>query len=173
MPMNFQSPYDDPRASELMREVYARTDVLRKPLSGIVSGYHELPYILVAPDEENEEHTVQINGRINVSPRFVITAQQLAEKFGEVFDPATFNGELQGRLFSFAYHRNKNLKVENQQFEVRNFEERTQERLNRVHDELQREENVRTGLIFGPRFDYYPVSIDRFVNEILEREFKV
>jgi hypothetical protein len=76
-------------------------------------------------------------------------------------------------MFSFAYIRQKNIKIENLDFEVQNFDERAQEHLNRVEEDLMRQENVRTGLIFGPRFGYYPVSIDRFVNEILDREFNI
>ena len=110
---------------------------------------------------------------IAVSPRFVITPSQLAETFGDVFDAATFDRDIQGRIFSFAVSRRKNVKVESEKFEIRNFEEKPQAHLDRVHDELLRQENVHTGLIFGPRFDYYPVSIDRFVNEVLDREFRV
>ena len=56
-----------------LQEVYHKTDIRRKPLVGIVSGYHDLPYILVAPDDENTTHTIEINGKINVSPKFIIT----------------------------------------------------------------------------------------------------
>ena len=165
--------YDDPRVNATIREGYEATNVLRKPLSGIVSGYHELPYILIAPDTGDTSHSVQVNGRINVSPRFVISADHLKEAFGDVFDPSTFDRQLHARVFSFACNRNKNIKVESQHFEVRHLEDNAEDRVSRVEDDLAREENVRTALIFGPRFDYYPVSLDRFVNEIVEREFRV
>jgi hypothetical protein len=163
---------NDPNVNNAIQEVYHATDILRRPVSGIVSGYHQLPYILISPDDENASRSIQINGRIDVSPRFVISAQMMADTFGEVFDPETFDKSLEGRFFSFAYSRSKNVKVENQDFEIRNFDERAQEHVNRVHDDLQREENVRTALIFGPRFHFYPVSLDRFLNEIIEREFR-
>lgn len=167
------NPWDDYHLNEAIKEVYERTDIVRKPLSGIVSGYHQLPYILVAADEENKSGSVQISGMINVSPRFVISPQQLSEAFSDVFDPETFDKQIHGRVFSFAYGRRKNVKVESQNLDIRPFGERPKERLNRVEDDLAREENVRTALIFGPRFAYYPVSIDRFVNEILDREFRL
>jgi hypothetical protein len=160
-------------ANEVIRQVYAQTMVLRKPLVGIISGYHELPYILVAPDDENPSASVQIDGQVHVSPKFVISPAMLGDTFGEVFDPETFDKNIEGRLFSFAYARKKNFKLENKRFEVRNYQEAAQDHLNRIHDELLRQENVATALIFGPRFDYYPVSIDRFVNDIVEREFRV
>jgi hypothetical protein len=156
-----------------LQEVYHRTEILRKPLTGIVSGYHELPYMLVSPDNENEAYSVRITGKINVSPRFIVTPGMLGERFGELFDPETFDRTIHGRLFSFAYHRGKNFKLESERFEVRNYEEKAQEHIDRLHDELMREENIVTALIFGPRFDYYPVSIDRFLTEILEREFRL
>jgi hypothetical protein len=163
---------NDPETNRIISEVYHATDILRKPLSGIVSGYHRLPYILISPDDEDPSHSIQIKGRIDVSPRFVISPQMLAETFGQVFDPETIDQSINGRFFSFAYSRSKSIKVENQDFEIRNFEERAQEHMNRVHDDLQREENVRTALIFGPRFPFYPVSLDRFLNEIVDREFR-
>lgn len=163
---------NDPRANEMMREVYDRTSILRKPISGIVSGYHDLPYIMVTPSDENPSHSVEVNGRISVSPKFIISASTLQESFGDVFDPETFDREIEGRLFSFAYTNNKNLKVESKHFSIENFEENHKEHLDRVLDRLMQKEDTRTGLISSPNFRYYPVSIDRFINEILGREFR-
>ena len=159
--------------NEALREIFQKTVILRKPISGIISGYHELSYILIAPQEENPSHTVEINGKINVSPKFILSPGALQETFGEIFDPETFDKEIQGRLFSFSYAGRKNLKVENAYFRVNNFQNNPEEHLNRVQDELMQQENTRTGLIFGPDFQYYPISIDRFVSEMIEREFNV
>jgi hypothetical protein len=138
-----------------------------------VSGYHELPYILIAPDETNESASIEINGKINVSPKFVITPNMLGDTFSDVFDPETFDKELQGRMFSFAIAHKKSVKIESEYFNIKSCEEKPQEHLDRVNDQLGVQENIRTGLIFGPMFKYYPVSIDRFINEIVEREFRV
>ena len=156
-----------------LQKIFATTKIVRKPISGIVSGYHELPYILVAPDDENPSHSVEINGKINVSPKFIISPSALNETFGEIFDPETFEKEIQGRLFSFAYSDKKNLKVNSEYFTVKNYEENPNEHIDRVHDQLLIKENIKTGLIFGPHFKYYPISIDRFINEIVDREFRV
>jgi hypothetical protein len=67
----------------------------------------------------------------------------------------------------------RNLKVENEYFSIKNLEENADARIEQVHDELLRQENLKTGLIFSPHFKYYPISIDRFINEILDREFRV
>jgi hypothetical protein len=159
--------------NETVREVYAQTSIMRRPISGIVSGYHELPYILVAPDEENVMRTVEINGKINVSPKFILSPETLNETFGEVFDPGTFDKDIEGRLFAFAVAGKKNLKIESEYFRMQRFEESPKDHCDRMYEALMMQENTRTGLIFSPRFQYYPVSIDRFISEILEREFRL
>jgi hypothetical protein len=158
---------------EFLRKVYATTRIVRKPISGIISGYHELPYILVAPNDENSEHSVEINGTINVSPKFVISPGMLQESFGDVFDAETFDKAIEGRLFSFAYAGKKNLKIESTNFRLTHSEEEAERRLDTVHDRLMQQENTRTGLIFCPRFAVYPVSVDRFITEIIDREMRV
>jgi hypothetical protein len=168
--MNSEKSHFGP--NETLREVYFKTDILRKPISGIVSGYHQLPYILIAPNDENPSQTIEINGTINVSPKFIISPHALQETFGEVFDPETFDKEIQGRLFSFAYSGNKKFKIESEYFKLQNFEEKPEEHLNRINDILMAQENTRTGLIFGPKFQYYPVSVDKFISEIVDREFR-
>jgi hypothetical protein len=164
---------NDSGLNEILREVFFKTDILRKPISGIVSGYHEINYILVAPNDENPSHTIEINGKINVSPKFIITQQALLESFGDVFDPETFDKNITGRLFSFAYSGKKRLKVESEHFKLQNYEVRPEEHLNRVNDTLMQQENTRTGLIFSPKFQYYPVSVDKFISEIVDREFRI
>lgn len=166
--MNF---YD--RKSEFFKEIFNKTTIVRKPITGIVSGFHQLPYILIAPDENNDSHAIEINGKINVSPKFIISPSMMSESFGDVFDPETFDKDLQGRLFSFAYSNKKNIKIESEYFKIKNIEEKPDEYIKRVLDQLMGQENINTGLIFGPQFKYYPVSLDRFLNEIIEREFNV
>jgi hypothetical protein len=163
---------DRQEQDETLREVFHKTDILRKPISGIIAGYHQLPYILIAPDDENPSHSIEINGTINVSPRFVLSSQVLQQTFGDIFDPETFDREIQGRIFSFAYSGNRRIKVENNHFKIFYFEVNPHEHLHRVQDSLLAQENIKTGLIFGPKFRYYPVSVDRFISEIIDREFR-
>ena len=159
--------------NENLREIFYKTVIHRKPMTGIVSGYHELAYILVAPNEENASHSIEINGKIDVSPRFILSPEMLNESFGDVFNPETFDKEIEGRMFSFAYAGKKNVKIESKYFKLQNYEENPQEHIDRVNDSLMMQENTRTGLIFSPKLQYYPISIDRFINEIIEREFRV
>jgi hypothetical protein len=156
-----------------LKQAYLATHIVRKPVAGIISGYHQLPYILVTPDDDNPRHSIEINGKVNVSPKFVISPGALAETFGDVFDPETFDKEIQGRLFSFSFARKKNLKIQSEYVNIANFEIPAQEHLDSLHDRLMMNENIKTALVFGPAFQYYPVSIDRFITEIVEREFRV
>lgn len=156
---------------EYLKKIYSTTKILRKPISGIISGYHELPYILIAPDEDNNEHTIEVNGIINVSPKFIISPTMLQETFGDVFDPETFDKNIVGRLFSFAYAGKKNVKIESKNFTMKFNECKPEEHLTNILDRLMREENTRTGLIYCPHFFYYPISIDRIITEIVDREF--
>jgi hypothetical protein len=158
---------------EFLRKIYSTTRIVRRPISGIVSGYHELPYILVAPNDENSEKAIELNGTINVSPKFVISPGMLQETFGDVFDNETFDKTIEGRLFSFAYAGKKNLKVESTTFHMAHCEDAPDEHLSHVEDRLMQQENTRTGLIFCPHFTFYPVSIDRFISEIIDREMRV
>jgi len=161
------------KKNELFKEIFHKTKILRKPISGIVSGYHELPYLLVAPNTDNTEHTIEITGKINVSPKFVITPGMLGEAFDSIFDPETFDEGLQGRLFSFTHGSRKNMKVENEYFQLKTIEEHPEHYAQNVLDRLMAQENIKTGLIASPYFRFYPISIDKFITEILDREFNV
>ena len=66
-----EAQWSDP---EFLGAVFAQTEIIRKPLIGVISGYHVLPYILVAPEHERPSHAVEVRGRIKVSPRLVIAA---------------------------------------------------------------------------------------------------
>jgi len=165
---------NDYRSNPVMREVYDGTDIVRKPICGIVSGYHDLPYIIIASCRENVGRTAEITGQICVSPKFVISMSSLSDTFGDVFDPETFDAGIEGRIFSFARPgRGSNVKVESRNFNLQYINEPPRNCLDRISDTLMSREDTRTGLIFSPDFRYYPVSIDKFISEIVEREFRV
>ena len=70
---------------EFLRHVFDETRVVRKPMTGIITGYHVLPYILVGPEHDQPGHSVEVRGRIKVSPRLVIAAGNDAPTYGELF----------------------------------------------------------------------------------------
>ena len=71
--------------AELLQHVFDETTVLRKPLRGIIAGYHVLPYILVGADHGAPSKSVEVRGRIKVSPRLVIGPGRDGPTYGELF----------------------------------------------------------------------------------------
>jgi len=171
--MNWMPQNNDYQNDPHLKEVFEKTEIKRKPIVGIVSGYHELPYILVTPEDNDENNCIILQGTINVSPKFILSSSQLGETFGDIFESETMGDDIQGRLFSFAYNRNKNLKVESQKFSISHEEENYLSAADRMEDTLLRQEDTRTSLITGPIYKYYPISLDKFISSIVDREFNI
>ncbi len=156
---------------ELLRHVFERTEVLRKPLTGIIAGYHVLPYILVGPEHEHPNRSVEVRGRIRVSPRLVITPGRDGPTYGELFgETELMDRTLTMRVFSFRYANRVSLASED--LRIRRQERDTQGHLERVFEELTQREVIDTGVILSPDVRFYPVSVDRFIREILDQEFR-
>ena len=60
-----------PGSAEL-RDIFAQTVVVRKPRYGIVSGYHEIPYVCLGEYWDSGSRTTLVRGKVKVSPQFVI-----------------------------------------------------------------------------------------------------
>ena len=90
--------YNPHPESERLRRIFEDTQVLRKPIAGIVTGYHVLPYVLVGPDEEHSARSVEIRGKIRVSPRMILTPRHLGQTYEQLFDdpPVLFFAGAQG-----------------------------------------------------------------------------
>ncbi len=153
-----------------LKSVFDGTRVVRRPVTGFVTGYHELPYRLVGPVDGASVH---ISGTIMVSQRLVLTMRQIAEQFGQVFDgdDGFMDQELVGRSFQFAVARDSSKSIRHDHLKIDHRPEPFEALLEGVEDELARAEDTRTGLISCPQPRFYPVSVDRFIREILDREF--
>lgn len=157
--------------SELLRAVFDQTEVVRKPLTGIITGYHVLPYVLVAPEQGQASRTVEIRGRIRVSPRLVLGVGGGGPTYGEVFaESELMDRSVVARVFSFRYA--PRLMLESEDLQIRRHERTAPQYLEGVLDDLARREIVNTGVILSPNARFYPVSIDRFIREILDQEFR-
>ncbi len=162
---------DRERDIEYLRMVFERTEILRKPISGIVSGYHVLPYILVGSHGDHPHGSTEIRGIIRVSPRLVLTPNQLSQTYGELFrDTEVMDQTLVGRTFSFLYALRQNIHLESDDLKIRHADQDPHLQLNSVQEELHRQEDLRTGLILSPDVSCYPTSLERFIREILDRE---
>jgi len=156
---------------EFLRHVFEQTEVVRKPLTGIISGYHVLPYILVGPEPERPGHSVEVRGRIKVSPRLILAAGGDGPTYGEVFgETELMDRRLVARVFSFRYA--PRVALESEELRIRHQQRDAHGHLERVLEELARREVINTGVIVSPDARFYPVSLDRFIREILDQEFR-
>lgn len=156
---------------ETLKHVFDNTRILRRPVSGIVTGFHELPYRMIGPLEGS---SVQISGTILVSKRMVLTLRQIAEHFGQVFegDDGFMDHEIEGRSFQFAVARDPSKSVRHEHLRIERRSESWEALLEGAEDEMARSEDTRTGLISCPSPRHYPVSVDRFIRDILDKEFR-
>ena len=164
--------YNPHPESEHLRRIFEDTQVLRKPITGIVTGYHVLPYVLVGPDEEHGQRSVEIRGKIRVSPRMILTPRHLGQTYEQLFDdPQLMDRTLVGRVFSFLYAGKQNVQLESEDLRITRVDRDPRAQIDRALDELMRGEILDTGVIFSPEVKFYPVSIERFITEILDKEF--
>ncbi len=156
---------------EFLRHVFDETRVVRKPLTGIITGYHVLPYILVGPEHEQPSRSVEVRGRIKVSPRLVIGPGSAGPTYGEIFhESELMDRRLVARVFSFRYA--PKIALESEELRIRRHDRDPHGQLERVLEELAQREVINTGVIVSPDVRFYPVSVDRFISEILDAEFR-
>jgi hypothetical protein len=158
---------------EFLRHVFDETQVVRKPLTGIITGYHVLPYILVGPQEAHPASSVEIRGKIKVSPRLVLAPGRAGQTYGDLFKENELMDEaLVARVFSFAYSNRHQVTLESEDLRIQRWDRNPQAQIERALDELSQREVINTGVILAPNVRFYPVSLDRFITEILDQEFK-
>ena len=154
-----------------LRAVFEQTEVMRKPVAGIIAGHHVLPYVLVGPQPEQPGRALEVRGRIRVSPRLVWGVGRDGPTYGEVFhESELMHQTLVARIFSFKY--SGRVFLESEDLRIRPQERDVSGHLEGVLDELSRREVIDTGVILSPDVRFYPVSIDRFIREILDQEFR-
>ena len=164
---------DEQHDPEFLKHVFDTTQVLRKPISGIIAGYHVLPYILVGPQEDQPAHSVEIRGKIKVSPRLVLAPGRAGQTYGDLFkDTELMDQTLVARVFSFLYSSRHQVTLESEDLRIQRLDRHPQSQVERALDELAQREVINTGVILSPNVRFYPVSLDRFITEILDQEFR-
>jgi len=156
-----------------MRAIYERTQIIRRPRHGIISGYHDLPYVCLGVTGEMEDETLKVQGKVHVSPRFLITPQQLGPSYAEIFGEENVDASLTGRVFGFLGFQGRPVECESEHLMVERLERDAERVLDDVIDQLERTEDIKTGVIFTPSSRYYQVSVERFIASILDDEFSV
>ena len=164
---------DERHDPEFLKHVFDDTRVLRKPVTGIIAGYHVLPYILVGPREDRPTHCVEIRGKIKVSPRLVLAPGRAGQTYGDLFkDQEVMDQALVARVFSFLYSSRHQVTLESEDLQIQQRERNAESQAERALDELAQREVINTGVILSPDVRFYPVSLDRFISEILDQEFR-
>jgi hypothetical protein len=164
---------DERRDPEFLKHVFDDTQVLRKPVAGIIAGYHVLPYTLVGPQEERPGSSVEIRGKIKVSPRLVLAPGRAGQTYGDLFkDSELMDQTLVARVFSFMYSSRHQVTLESEDLSIHRMERNPQSQVERALDELSQREVIDTGVILSPDVRFYPISLDRFITEILDQEFR-
>ena len=158
---------------EFLRHLFETTQILRKPISGIIAGYHMLPYILIGPQEDRPARSVEIRGKIKVSPRLVLAPGRAGQTYGDLFKESEIMDQtLMARVFSFVYTSRHQVTLESEDLNIQRWDRDPQAQVEHALDELAQREVINTGVILAPNVRFYPVSIDRFITEILDQEFR-
>lgn len=160
------------RDSHLFREIFEETEILKKPTTGFLEGYHNLPYILLGREQEKERGVVEIRGRISVSPKFVVSPEYLGPTYGEMFETDWLDEKIIGRVFAFPYLKKKQVNFDSEEFSITSLEKDMESVVASVFDELERKEIINTGVIVTPNIHFYPISIEKLILKILDREFE-
>ena len=158
---------------EFVKHLFETTDIVRKPVTGIIAGYHVLPYILVGPQEDRPARSVEIRGKIKVSPRLVLAPGRAGQTYGDLFkESEVMDQALVARVFSFMYSSRHQVTLESEDLSIQRWDRDPQAQIERALDELTQREVINTGVILSPNVRFYPVSLDRFITEILDQEFR-
>lgn len=161
--------YED---SAYMQHIYRETRIIKRPTHGIVAGYHRLPYILLGESKERHNRSLEIRGQVNVSPRFVWHPDYPGVKYGEMFGEDYIEPTLVGRVFGFLAFRGKPVNFESEYLKIKEKEMRTEQLIEAVLDELERKEDIGTGVVHTPDVQFFPVSVERFIASIVGEELE-
>ena len=154
-----------------MRALFDRTVIVRRPTYGIVKGYHELPYVCLGESEEQDARTTRIKGRIKVSPQFVIRPPHCQPSYDEIFGEDNVDMAISGRIFGFMGFQRRPVECKSEDLEFEHLQVSVDEALSNSLNDLERAEDITTGVIITPDSRYFPVSIERFISTIVDDEF--
>ena len=128
---------DERHDPEYLKHLFDTTEILRKPVSGIITGYHVLPYILVGPQEDRPARSVEIRGKIRVSPRLVLAPGRAGQTYGDLFkDTELMDQTLVARVFSFVYSSRHQVTLESEHLTIQRWDQNPETQIERALDEL-------------------------------------
>jgi hypothetical protein len=154
-----------------MKAIFDGTVIVRGPRYGIIKGYHELPYICIGQAIESGFNTTRVEGKITVSPQFIIKPPQYGPNYEDIFGEDALDEELAGRMFGFVGFRDKPVECKSEYMNVAHVDRTVDQVLSETLDELERKEDITAGVMICPNAQYYPISVEKFISSILEDEF--
>ncbi len=158
---------------DLARHVFENTRILKRPTYGIVTGEHKVPYILVGESIKRVGHTFEARGKILVSPRMVWAPDFPTKTYEELFGDQDVPSNVMMRVFGFFSFRGEPVQIDSENLNSRELEMKLDQAQARILDELERKEDIETGVIASPDVRYFPVSIEKFIAAILKDEFGI
>ena len=158
---------------EFLKHIFDTTQVLRKPVSGIIAGYHVLPYILVGtagePSVRLRRGARQDQGvaaprarRPGAPGRPTAICSRTPTSW---ISPGRAGLLVRVLLAPPGHPRERGS-------EIQRSDRDPETQIERALDELAQREVINTGVILAPDVRFYPVSLDRFITEILDQEFR-
>lgn len=164
--------FDEQGLRDDHRRILTEIQIVRRPYLGIVSGYHELGYRVLGPEVKERPGSVQVSGRLMVSPKLIWTPAQAQKTFGELFEEREImDAALVGRVFAFPAVASGSLNVQSEYLKVTRHEWSPEVLTEKVLDELLRREETGTAVLRTPDIRFYPLAVQRFIHEILGEEF--
>lgn len=160
-----------PNGPEL-KEVFNQTVIVRKPRFGIISGYHELPYVCIGESWEPARRTTLVRGKVQVSPQFVIRPSHYNPSYEDIFGEEHTDSALLGRMFGFLGFKDRPVECRSEYLELQHIDASIDRVLSTELDQLERREDITTGVLISPNAQFFPVSVERFISSILEEEFR-
>ena len=153
-----------------LRKMFSETEIVKKPLHRIISGYHTLPYILIGQSNQSPTGTTEIRGVIHVSPKMVFHPGEWGDTYGDIFGEMAVEPAIVARVFGFLYLKEQTTAFSCEDLTIQELPLPVPEALERALDELARRECLDTGVIQIPDVRIYPVSVDRYIREMLDKE---
>ncbi len=159
--------------SREMQAIFDDTVIVRGPRYGIIKGYHELPYVCIGRAIESGYQSTRVQGKVMVSPQFVITPDHYGPNYEDIFGTEHLDKELVGRMFGYMGFRDKPIECRSEYVNVDHVDKTIDEVLSETLDDMERKEDIVSGVVICPNAQYYPISVERFISSILDDEFNL
>lgn len=156
-----------------LQAIYRDTEIIRKPTYGIISGYHELPFVVLGESFDSKGQTTRVQGRIQVSPRLILRPPTAEPSYDEIFGEEHVDDFLVGRMFGFFGFRDRPVECKSDYLQLEHLDRSVSTVLGEVLDDIEYREDITMGVVMSPNTQYFPVSVERFIASILDDELSL